>query len=160
MKTFKFFHKNNYYGDGLPIARRMSGRTIANELLPVQPLGSPDNDLHILRNSLYGALRIRECAVISASIRDFNNWRNGIFDRNNISIITNRSFTHINGNNYVATRYTAITTMNDCRGCAFDDYITTDRIEDILLSGYDDTIDYIRQIIVEVNLHTRDNETL
>jgi hypothetical protein len=37
----------------------------------------------------------------------------------------------------------------------FDDYITTDRIEDIILSGYEDTIDHIRQLIVEVNLHTR-----
>ena len=41
-----------------------------------------------------------------------------------------------------------------------DDYITTDRIEDILSSVFDDTIDSIRQLIVEVNLHTRDNETI
>ena len=160
MVQFKFF-KGRVYSDEytLPTLRRMSGRTIANELVPVQPLGPPDNDFHILRNSLYGALRMRECAVIASSVRDFNNWRNGIFDRNNISIITNRGFTHINGNNNVTTRYTAITRIDDCYGITFDDYITTDRIEDILLSGYDDTIDHIRQLIVEVNLHTR-NETL
>lgn len=153
MKHFKFFQKEDYH---LPTARRMAGRTIANELVPVRPLGPPDNDFHILRNSLYGALRMRECAVIASSVGDFNNWRNGIFDRNNISIITNRGFTHINGNNNVTTRYTAIIRIDDCYGITFDDYITTDRIEDILLSGYDDTIDHIRQLIVEVNLHTRD----
>jgi len=102
---------------------------------------------------------LRDIAVISSSIRNFNNWRNENFDRNSICIITSGDFTYTDENNQT-TRYTAITTINDCRGYTFDDYITTDRIEDILLSGYDDTIDHIRQIIVEVNLHTRDNENI
>ena len=157
MKAFKFFQKEDYF---LPIARRGAGRTIAQDLVPVQPLGPPDNDLHILRNSLYGALRTRECAVIASSMGDFNNWRNETFDRNSIFIITNRDFTHLNGNNNQTTRYRAISRIDDCYGLTFDDYITTDRIEDILLSGYEDTIDHIRQLIVEVNLHTRDNERL
>ena len=157
MKPFKFFQKEDYF---LPITRRGAGRTIAQDLVPVQPLGPPDNDLHILRNSLYGALRTRECAVIASSMRDFNNWRNETFDRNSIFIITNRDFTHLNGNNNQTTRYRAISRIDDCYGLTFDDYITTDRIEDILSSVFDDTIDSIRQLIVEVNLHTRDNETI
>ena len=157
MKPFKFFQKEDYF---LPIARRGAGRTIAYDLVPVQPLGPPDNDFHILRNSLYGALRTRECAVIASSMEDFNNWRNETFDRNSIFIITNRDFTHLNGNNNQTTRYRAISRIDDCYGLTFDDYITTDRIEDILSSVFDDTIDSIRQLIVEVNLHTRDNERL
>ena len=153
MKAFKFFQKEDYF---LPIARRGAGRTIAYGLVPVQPLGPPDNDFHILRNSLYGALRTRECAVIASSMRDFNNWRNETFDRNSIFIITNRDFTHLNGNNNQTTRYTAITTINDCRGYMFDDYILTDRIHDILSSGYNETIDHIHQLVDEVNLHIRD----
>jgi hypothetical protein len=153
MKPFKFFQKEDYF---IPRARRGVGRTIAQDLVPVQPLGPPDNDFHILRNSLYGALRIRECAVIASSIRDFNNWRNETFDRSGVFIITNRDFTHTNGNNNQTTRYKAIISIYDCRGLMFDDYITTDRIEDILSSGFEDTIDSIRQLIVEVNLHTRD----
>lgn len=156
MKAFKFFQKEDYF---LPIARRGVGRTIAQDLVPVQPLGPPDNDFHILRNSLYGALRIRECAVIASSIRDFHNWKNGLFSMNNVNLIGTNCFTHINGNNNQTTRYTAITTINDCWGLTFDDYITTGRIDSILSSGYDDTIDHIRQMIVEVNLHTR-NENI
>jgi hypothetical protein len=153
MKAFKFFQKEDYF---LPIARRGAGRTIAQDLVPVQPLDSPNNDLHILRNSLYGALSARECAVISSSVTDFNNWRNETFDRSSVFIITNRDFTHTNGNNNQTTRYRAIMRIDDCYGLMFDDYITTDRIENILLSGYEDTIDSIRQLIVEVNLRTRD----
>ena len=156
MKPFKFFQKEDYF---LPITRRGAGRTIAQDLVPVQPLGPPDNDFHILRNSLYGALRTRECAVIASSMGDFNNWRNETFDRNSIFIITNRDFTHLNGNNNQTTRYRSITRIDDCYGLTFDDYITTDRIEDILASVFDDTIDSIRQLIVEVNLHTR-NDTI
>lgn len=155
MKTFKFLSNNDDYVLSLPHVRRMAGRTIAQDLVPVQPLGSPDNDLHILRNSLYGALRTRECAVIASSIRNFNNWRNETFDRNSIFIITNRDFTHLNGNNNQTTRYTAITTINDCRGYMFDDYILTDRIHDILSSGYNETIDYIHQLVDEVGLTLR-----
>jgi hypothetical protein len=136
IKPFKFFQKEDYF---LPIVRRGAGRTIAQDLVPVQPLGPPDNDFHIL----------------SSSIRDFNNWRNETFDRSGVFIITNRDFTHTNGNNNQTTRYRAITRIDDCYGLMFDDYITTDRIEDIILSGYEDTIDHIRQLIVEVNLHTR-----
>ena len=137
MKAFKFFQKEDYF---LPIARRGAGRTIAYGLVPVQPM----------------VPRTRECAVIASSMRDFNNWRNETFDRNSTFIITNRDFTHTNGNNNQTTRYKAITRIDDCYGLMFDDYITTDRIEDILLSGYEDTIDHIRQLIIEVNLHTRD----
>ena len=152
MKAFKFFQKEDYL---IPRARRGSGRTIAQDLVPVQPLGPPNNDLHILRNSLYGALRTRECAVIASSIRNFNNWRNETFDRSSVFIITNRDFTHLNGNNNQTTRYTAITTINDCRGYMFDDYILTDRIHDILSSGYNETIDHIHQLVDEVGLTLR-----
>jgi hypothetical protein len=155
VKTFKFLSNNDDYVLSLPHVRRMAGRTIAQDLVPVQPLGSPDNDLHILRNSLYGALRTRECAVIASSIRNFNNWRNETFDRSSVFIITNRDFTHTNGNNNQTTRYTAITTINDCRGYMFDDYILTDRIHDILSSGYNETIDYIHQLVYEVGLNLR-----
>ena len=137
IKPFKFFQKEDYF---LPIARRGSGRTIAYDLVPIQPL-SP---------------RTRECAVIASSIRNFNNWRNETFDRSSVFIITNRDFTHLNGNNNQTTRYRAISRIDDCYGLTFDDYITTDRIEDILSSVFDETIDSIRQLIVEVNLHTRD----
>jgi hypothetical protein len=160
VKTFKFLSNNDDYVLSLPHVRRMAGRTIAQDLVQVQPLGPPDNDFHILRNSLYGALRTRECAVIASSMGDFNNWRNETFDRNSIFIITNRDFTHLNGNNNQTTRYRAISRIDDCYGLTFDDYITTDRIEDILSSVFDDTIDSIRELIVEVNLHTRDNETI
>ena len=152
MKAFKFFQKEDYF---LPIARRGAGRTIAQDLVPVQPLGPPDNDLYILRNSLYGALRTRECAVIASSMRDFNNWRNETFDRNSIFIITNRDFTHLNGNNNQTTRYRAISRIDDCYGLTFDDYILTDRIHDILSSGYNETIDYIHQLVDEVGLTLR-----
>mgnify|MGYP000962479953 CR=1 FL=1 len=136
IKPFKFFQKEDYF---LPIARRGSGRTIAYDLVPIQPL-SP---------------RTRECAVIASSIRNFNNWRNETFDRSSVFIITNRDFTHTNGNNNQTTRYTAITTINDCRGYMFDDYILTDRIHDILSSGYNETIDYIHQLVDEVGLTLR-----
>jgi hypothetical protein len=137
MKAFKFFQKEDYF---IPRARRGSGRTIAQDLVPVQPLGP----------------RTRECAVIATSIQDFNHWRNGTFDRDHVFIITNRDFLHTNGVSGIPTRYRAISRIDDCYGLTFDDYITTDRIEDILASVFDDTIDSIRQLIVEVNLHTRD----
>jgi len=159
MIQFKFF-KGRVYSDEytLPTLRRMAGRTIAQDLVPVRPLGPPDSALHILRNSFYGAMGLRDIAVIASSIRNFNNWRNETFDRSSVFIITNRDFTHLNGNNNQTTRYRAITRIDDCYGLTFDDYITTDRIEDILLSGYEDTVDHIRQLIVEVNLHTRDED--
>jgi hypothetical protein len=152
MKAFKFFQKEDYF---IPRARRGSGRTIAQDLVPIQPLGPPDNDFHILRNSLYGALRTRECAVIASSMRDFNNWRNETFDRSGVFIITNRDFTHTNGNNNQTTRYRAITRIDDCYGLTFDDYILTDRIHDILSSGYNETIDHIHQLVDEVGLTLR-----
>ena len=155
MKTFKFLSNNDDYVLSLPHVRRMAGRTIAQDLVPVQPMGPPDNDFHILRNSLYGALRTRECAVIASSMRDFNNWRNETFDRSGVFIITNRDFTHTNGNNNQTTRYRAITRIDDCYGLTFDDYILTDRIHDILSSGYNETIDYIHQLVDEVGLTLR-----
>ena len=151
MKPFKFFQKEDYF---LPRARRGSGRTIAQSLVPVQPLGPPDSALHILRNSFYGAMGLRDIAVISSSIRNFNNWRNENFDRNSICIITSGDFTYTDENNQT-TRYTAITTINDCRGYTFDDYILTDRIHDILSSGYNETIDHIHQLVDEVGLNLR-----
>jgi hypothetical protein len=137
MKSFKFFQKEDYF---IPRARRGSGRTIAYGLVPVQPM----------------VPRTRECAVIASSMRDFNNWRNETFDRNSTFIITNRDFTHLNGNNNQTTRYRSITRIDDCYGLTFDDYITTDRIHDILSSGYNETIDHIHQLVDEVNLHIRD----
>jgi len=158
MIQFKFF-KGRVYSDEytLPTLRRMAGRTIAQDLVPVQPLG-PDNDFHILRNSVYGVPRTRECAVIASSVQDFNYWRNETFDRSHAFIVTNRDFLYTNGVSGIPTRYRAITRIDDCYGLTFDDYITTDRIEDILLSGYEDTVDHIRQLICEVNLHTRDED--
>ena len=141
MKAFKFFQKEDYF---LPIARRGSGRTIAYGLVPVQPM----------------VPRTRECAVIASSIRNFNNWRNETFDRSSVFIITNRDFTHLNGNNNQTTRYRSITRIDDCYGLTFDDYILTDRIHNILSSGYNETIDHIHQLVDEVNLHTRDNESI
>ena len=140
LKPFKFLRNNNDYV--LPIARRGSGRTIAYGLVPVQPM----------------VPRTRECAVIASSVQDFNYWRNGTFDRSHAFIVTNRDFLHTNGVSGIPTRYRAITRIDDCYGLTFDDYITTDRIEDILLSGYEDTVDHIRQLIAEVNLHTRDED--
>jgi hypothetical protein len=142
MKEFKFLRKNDHYVLSLPLIRRMAGRTVYNELFDVVP----------------AVPRTRECAVIASSIQDFNYWRNGTFDRSHAFIVTNRDFLHTNGVSGIPTRYRAITRIDDCYGLTFDDYITTDRIEDILLSGYEDTIDYIRQLIVEVNLHTRDED--
>ncbi len=113
---------------------------------------------HTERQERPATPRTRECAVIASSIQDFNYWRNGTFDRSHAFIVTNRDFLHTNGVSGIPTRYRAITRIDDCYGLTFDDYITTDRIEDILLSGYEDTIDYIRQLIVEVNLHTRDED--
>jgi len=139
LKPFKFFQKEDYF---LPIARRGSGRTIAYGLVPVQPM----------------VPRTRECAVIASSVQDFNYWRNERFDRSHAFIVTNRDFLHTNGVSGIPTRYRAITRIDDCYGLTFDDYITTDRIEDILLSGYEDTVDHIRQLICEVNLHTRDED--
>jgi hypothetical protein len=140
MKPFKFLRKNDHYTPSLPLVRRMAGRTIANELISTP--------------------RTRECAVISSSVQDFNHWRNGTFDRSHAFIVTNRDFLHTNGVSGIPTRYRAISRIDDCYGLTFDDYITTDRIEGILASVFDDTIDHIRRLIVEVNLHTRDNERL
>ena len=154
MKKFKFFQKEQYTPN-LPFTRYLAGRTISNELVPVEPLGPPSTDVRILRNSVYGALNIRECAVIASSIRDFNNWKREIFDLNFVNMITSGCFTHTNGNNGVITRYRAITNVNHCWGQIFDDYVLTDRISDILASRYHDTMNDIRQLIVEVRLHIR-----
>jgi hypothetical protein len=159
IKPFNFFKGfTGFYSDeytlSLPLIRRMSGRTIAQDLVSVQPMGSPDSALHILRNSFYGAMGLRDIAVIASSIQNFNNWRNENFDRNSICIITNGDFTYTDENNQT-TRYTAITTINDCRGYTFDDYILTDRIHDILSSGYNETIDHIHQLVDQVGLNLR-----
>lgn len=160
IRDFNFFKGYVYMGEiSLPMISRVVPRTITQDLIPVQPLGPSNSDLHILRNSFYGAMGLRDIAVISSSIRNFNNWRNENFDRNSICIITSGDFTYTDENNQT-TRYTAITTINDCRGYTFDDYILTDRIHDILSSGYNETIDHIHQLVDEVGLNLRDNETI
>jgi hypothetical protein len=88
-------------------------------------------------------------------VGDFNNWRNETFDRSSVFIITNRDFTHLNGNNNQTTRYRSITRIDDCYGLTFDDYILTDRIHDILSSGYNETIVHIHQLVDEVGLTLR-----
>ena len=103
---------------------------------------------------------LRDVAVIASSIQNFNNWRNETFDINYISGITDRGFTQINEENNQTTRYIAITTINDCRGYTFDEYILTDRIHDILSGGYDETINHIHQLVDEVGLNLRDNGTI
>jgi len=142
----------------LPLIRRNSVRPI-DDLVSMEEMEGPNNDFHILRNSLYGAMGLRDIAVIASSVQNFNNWRNETFDRNSICIITNRDFTYNEENNQT-TRYTAITTINDCRGYTFDDYILTDRIHDILSSGYDETINHIHQLIDQVGINLRDNENI
>ena len=158
MRQFKFFQGTGYfYTVNLPIARRMSGRTIANELVPVQPLGSPDNDVRILRNSVYGALGIREVAVISASLRDFANWKRDNFTPTEVMLNTGGEFLYIDPHNNVLTRYRAILNVSDCRGLFFNEYISTNRTMEILSREYHDDyiINHINDIISEVRLPTR-----
>ena len=158
MKTFKFFQKNDYYTVNLPIARRGVGRTIANELVQVQPLGPPNNDVRILRNSIYGASGIKEVAVISASLRDFANWRRENFTPGEVVILYGAEFLFTDPHNNITTRYRAILGLSDCRGLMFDEYISTNRTMEILMRDFHDDyiIDYIRQLINEVKLHMRD----
>jgi len=162
MREFKFFKGYVYLGEiDLPMISRVVTGTIAQDLVPVQPLGAPNNDFHILRNSLYGALRIRECAVISASIRDFNLWKRQNFDLNNVNMVTSGEFLHTNGNYNVTTRYRAITDVHECRGLFFDDYTKTDRTNELLNHTYDEyMVNHIRQVIVEVRLHTRQENNI
>ena len=101
--------------------------------------------------------RTRECAVIAASIRDFNNWRSETFDRSSVFIITNGDFTHTNGNNNQTTRYRAITHAHECRGLMFDDYIITRRTNELLAITYDEyVINHINDLFHEVRLCLRD----
>ena len=164
MREFKFFVgyvENNPFEDYfIPVRRRRAGMNILQDLVPVQPMEEPRGNLfHLIRNPPNGAMGLRDVAVIASSIQNFNNWRNETFDRNSICIITNRDFTYNEENNQT-TRYTAITTINDCRGYTFDDYILTDRIYDILSSVYDETINHIHQLIYEVGINLRDNENI
>lgn len=161
MKPFKFFQKERNWTFNIPVARRMSGRTIANDLVPVQPLGPPDNDVRILRNSIYGAFGIKECAVISASLRDFANWRRDNFTPSEVMLYTGGEFLFTDPHNNVTTRYRAILNLSDCRGLFFDEYVSTDRTMEILMRDFHDdyVIDYIRQLINEVKLHMR-NDTI
>jgi len=140
MIQFKFF-KGRVYSDEytLPTLRRGAGRTIAYGLVPVQPM----------------VPRTRECAVIASSVQDFNYWRNETFDRSHAFIVTNRDFLYTNGVSGIPTRYRAITRIDDCYGLTFDDYILTDRIHDILSSGYNETIDHIHQLVDQVGLNLR-----
>jgi hypothetical protein len=96
----------------------------------------------------------REVAVVSASDHDFRIWRSETFSWDSVNIITNGHFSYTDDNNII-TRYRVITTINECNGLMFDDYITTRRLNDILNSGYEDTINHINELINEVRLHIR-----
>ena len=100
--------------------------------------------------------RIRECAVISASLRDFNNWKREIFDIANVQMITSGEFIHTNGNNNVTTRYRAILSSRDCFGQMFNDYVLTPRTNEILERDFHDDyiMNHINDIINEVSRHT------
>lgn len=97
---------------------------------------------------------VREVAVVATSSHDFRIWRSENFSWDSVNIITNGHFSYTDDNNII-TRYRSITTINDCRGLMFDDYITTRRLNDILNSGYEDTINHINELINEVRLHIR-----
>lgn len=97
----------------------------------------------------------RECAVITPSIRDFNNWRNETFDRSSVFIITIGDFAHTNGNNNITTRYRSISHVHECRGLMFDDYITTRRTNELLNSIDEYHINHINEVINEVRLQIR-----
>ena len=159
MTLFKFLTKNEYYTLSLPLIRRVSARPIAADLVPVQPLGSPDNARRIIDNATYGrpSAPIRQCAVIAASIRDFNSWKRSIFDMAHVQMITSGEFIHTNGNNNVSTRYRAICYVQDCFGQMFNDYVITDRTNEILMRDYHDDyiINHINELINEVQRHTR-----
>ena len=162
MKPFKFFQKERNWIFNIPVARRMSGRTIANDLVQVQPLGPPDNDVRILRNSLYGAFGIKEVAVISASLRDFANWRRDNFTPSEVLLYTGAEFLFTDPHNNITTRYRAILNESDCRGLFFDGYVKTDRTEEILRMYFHDDylMDHIRQLISEVRLHIRQENNI
>ena len=101
--------------------------------------------------------RIRKCAVITASHRDFNNWKRSIFDMAYVQMINSGEFLHINGNNGVTTKYRAICYVQDCFGQMFNDYVITDRTNEILMRDYHDDyiINHINELINEVQRHTR-----
>ena len=99
--------------------------------------------------------RTRECAVISASHRDFNNWKRSIFDMAHVEMITSGEFIHTNGNNNQTTRYRAICYVQDCFGQMFNDYVITDRTNEILMGHDTYLIDHINELINEVARHTR-----
>ena len=142
MRQFKFLNNN----DGLD-------RFLSDNI--------PVNDVRILRNSLYGALGIRNVAVISASLRDFANWRRDNFTPSEVMLYTGGEFLFTDPHNNITTRYRAITDISDCRGLMFDEYISTNRTMEILIRDYHDdyVIDHIRQLITEVKLHMR-NDTV
>ena len=101
--------------------------------------------------------RTRECAVITASHRDFNNWKRSIFDMAHVRMITSSEFIHTNGNNNVRTRYIAITETFQCQGHMYDDYVITQRTNEILMRDFHDdyVINHINELINEVRIHIR-----
>ena len=100
--------------------------------------------------------RTRQCAVITASIRDFNNWKRSIFDMAHVYMITSGRFEHTNGNNGVVTTYIAITEVHQCQGHMYDDYLITRRTNELLSHPYDDeVINHINELIAEVSRCTR-----
>ena len=137
MTQFKFFQKN----DGLD-------RFLRDNI--------PHNGIQIIRNSLYGALGIRNVAVISASLRDFANWRRDNFTPSEVMLYTGGEFLFTDPHNNITTRYRAITDISDCRGLMFDEYISTNRTMEILSRDFNDDYNHIRQLIIEVKLHMRD----
>ena len=102
----------------------------------------------------------REVAVIASSMRDFNIWRNVTFNVN--GIMQNRHFTVYDRDIDLTTRYRAIFGVNECNGLIFDDYTTTDRVDELLDRAEDIHFEeHIRQLIVEVCSHIRvENETI
>jgi hypothetical protein len=85
MREFNFFKGYVYLGEiDLPMVRRMSGRTITQELLPVQPMEQPDrlrwidSYLHNLRFRVYTHLPMEEVQrIVERTISPF------IFEPNN-----------------------------------------------------------------------------
>jgi len=58
MREFNFFKGYVYLGEiDLPMVRRMSGRTIAQDLVPIQPMGTPRGDLFYMEQPTINRLR-------------------------------------------------------------------------------------------------------
>ena len=150
MTLFKFLTKNEYYTLSLPLIRRTYARPIFDDL-PVRP----DNATYFTPTT-----PIIQCAVISASHRDFNSWKRSIFDMAYVQMINSGEFLHINGNNGVTTKYRAICYVQDCFNQMWDDYVITTRTNEILMGHDTYLIEHVNELIGEVRLNTRRNDTI